>query len=93
MGSLGGTRMKRILIVDDESLIGYSLSASLRRDDTYVKAKQFVYRILGQETSYHQAGDCSTIRTDSEIFENRPMIDKRQTARQVILPTTCAVVA
>jgi DNA-binding response OmpR family regulator len=30
--------MKRILIVDDESLIGYTLSASLRRDDTYVKA-------------------------------------------------------
>jgi DNA-binding response OmpR family regulator len=30
--------MKRILIVDDESLIGYALSASLRRDDTYIKA-------------------------------------------------------
>jgi DNA-binding response OmpR family regulator len=29
--------MKRILIVDDESLIGYALSASLRRDDTYIK--------------------------------------------------------
>lgn len=34
----GGTMMKRILIVDDESLIGYALSASLRRDDTYIKA-------------------------------------------------------
>jgi CheY-like chemotaxis protein len=30
--------MKRILIVDDENLIRYSLSASLRQDDTYVKA-------------------------------------------------------
>ena len=30
--------MKRILIVDDESLIGYALAASLRRDDTYIKA-------------------------------------------------------
>jgi DNA-binding response OmpR family regulator len=30
--------MKRILIVDDESLIGYTLSAALRRDDTYIKA-------------------------------------------------------
>lgn len=29
--------MKRILIVDDENLIGYCLYASLRRDDTYVK--------------------------------------------------------
>jgi len=29
--------MKRILIVDDESLIGYALSAALRRDDTYIK--------------------------------------------------------
>ncbi|MCK9419628.1 MAG: response regulator [Nitrospirae bacterium] len=29
--------MKRILIVDDENLIRYSLSASLRQDDTYVK--------------------------------------------------------
>jgi CheY-like chemotaxis protein len=38
MDSPGDTMMKRILIVDDESLIGYSLSASLRRDDTYVKA-------------------------------------------------------
>ena len=34
----GGTMMKRILIVDDESLIGYALSASLLRDDTYIKA-------------------------------------------------------
>jgi len=30
--------MKRILIVDDENLIRHSLSASLRQDDTYVKA-------------------------------------------------------
>ena len=30
--------MKRILIVDDESLIRYSLSASLQRNDTYIKA-------------------------------------------------------
>jgi len=30
--------MKRILIVDDENLIRYSLSASLKQDDTYVKA-------------------------------------------------------
>jgi DNA-binding response OmpR family regulator len=36
--SPGDTMMKRILIVDDESLIGYALSASLRRDDTYIKA-------------------------------------------------------
>jgi DNA-binding response OmpR family regulator len=36
--SPGDTIVKRILIVDDESLIGYTLSASLRRDDTYVKA-------------------------------------------------------
>jgi two-component system, NtrC family, response regulator AtoC len=33
--------MKRILIVDDENLIRYSLSASLRQDDTYVKAVAF----------------------------------------------------
>jgi DNA-binding response OmpR family regulator len=33
--------MKRILIVDDEILIRYSLSASLRQDDTYVKAVEF----------------------------------------------------
>jgi DNA-binding NtrC family response regulator len=30
--------MKRILIVDDENLIRFSLSAALRQDDTYVKA-------------------------------------------------------
>lgn len=30
--------MKRILIVDDENLIRYSLSASLRQNDTYIKA-------------------------------------------------------
>jgi DNA-binding response OmpR family regulator len=29
--------MKRILIVDDERLIGHTLSALLRRDDTYIK--------------------------------------------------------
>ena len=34
----GARVMKRILIVDDESLIRYSLSASLQRDDTYIKA-------------------------------------------------------
>jgi DNA-binding NtrC family response regulator len=33
--------MKRILIVDDEILIRYALSASLRQDDTYVKAVEF----------------------------------------------------
>jgi CheY-like chemotaxis protein len=36
--SPGATVMKRILIVDDENLIRYSLSASLQRDDTYIKA-------------------------------------------------------
>ena len=36
--SPGATVMKRILIVDDESLIRYSLSASLRRDDIHIKA-------------------------------------------------------
>src|SRR5450759_4359608 len=30
--------MKKILIVDDESLIRHSLAAALRQDDTYVKA-------------------------------------------------------
>ena len=33
--------MKRILIVDDENLIRYSLSAALRQDDTYVKAVEY----------------------------------------------------
>lgn len=37
-GYTGGTMMKRILIVDDENLILYSLSSALRQDDTYIKA-------------------------------------------------------
>jgi len=38
VNSPGAPVMKRILIVDDESLIRYSLSAALRQDDTHVKA-------------------------------------------------------
>jgi len=37
-GYTGGPMMKRILIVDDENLILYSLSSALRQDDTYIKA-------------------------------------------------------
>jgi DNA-binding response OmpR family regulator len=36
--SPGAMAMKRILIVDDESLIRYSLTAALRRDDTTVES-------------------------------------------------------
>ncbi len=44
----GASVMKRILIVDDESLIRDSLSSALRRDDTYIKAVDCGKDALGE---------------------------------------------
>ena len=48
MDTPGALQMKRILIVDDEDLIRYSLSAALRQDDTLVKPVSCGKEALGE---------------------------------------------